>query len=398
MQEGLGEHFLRKQDGVLYVGHASALVGISGKLFLFDPMWDHSPYGDYWFFFPEQVNLDHLLPEVDGCFISHIHEDHVCLRILEQLVCPIYIMSGRPNLRDRLKKCKNVIEVNKLEWLEVNKDTSMYFVPHSFNTIDSSVFLSSDDYCVYVGNDNFLSKDLIDRVKPDIGSVDVAMVPYAFIHWYPHLLKNITNEERQSETDKLNKQSLDQALMFMEAFKPKYTIPFGASLFYSGGEGHILNRSLLTPYDLPGALSLLAKDYLMDDGSHSPLREKEVYKMLLNMEESENVFQPKDEAIIVGPEDLKRIQDKAIKSGTCVEDHELIINDIIFIDLERADVQYYTFKRKNKTKFYFKNHEFNKWLKGEITFEQAIGTRRFYMLRDPNVYNLKVFEWFNNYL
>lgn len=361
------------KDGVYYIGHASALVRIDKKNIFFDPVWDHKPYGDYWYFDPPQVNLDHMLDDIHFCVISHIHEDHLCERILRKLADAgtiIVIMAGREKLFKRLKSygCE-IVEYAPMVWHHL-LGAQLFFVPHAFNTVDSSCFIRSSisGYTVYHGNDNFLSKELLDKILSYNISVDVAMIPFAFIHWYPMLMANMSMTKRIDEMKRLSTQSLEQAFMFKEMMKPKHCIPFGNSLFHV--ENNLLNVFLSKPEDFIGAHPMHAGSWIIGD------------EVMLYMAE------PVDPIMLISTK-LKDVKDR-------VPGHQLVINDYV-IDLEDLTV----FKgraNKNFTKFDFKLVEFRKWLYGEITFEQAIGTRQFQCTRFPNEYNLKVFEFMNRWL
>jgi L-ascorbate metabolism protein UlaG (beta-lactamase superfamily) len=361
-----------KEDGFFYIGHASALVRIGGQPILFDPVWDHKPYGDYWYFSPPQINCDKVTGNHSvAAFVSHIHEDHICERILDKVPLT-HVMDGRPPLNKRLAEKTSTSYVNypPFKWhTNENWKYEFYFVPHAFNTVDSSVFVRNKEtgYCVYHGNDNFLSEEMLCKVRHDIGPVDVAMVPYAFIHWYPHCMSNMPEAEKQKEVQRLNQQSMDQAYMFCEIFKPRHVIPFGNNLLHVDAE---LNIDLAKPTDFVGATQLSAGGFIIG---------------------GKVFYEPP-----VEEDPLHTIVHKCIQAQTTVKNHQLVVNGFV-IDLETRTARVGA-PTKPYTSFYFKPIEFRKWIAGEITFEQAIGTRQFSCIREPNVYNLEVFEWMNRWL
>ena len=68
--------FLKSDDdGVFYTGHASILVRLNKKKYLFDYINNTNFYRNSWIFFPSQI-FDKRLFDVDGIFVSHIHQDH----------------------------------------------------------------------------------------------------------------------------------------------------------------------------------------------------------------------------------------------------------------------------------------------------------------------------------
>ena len=62
-------------DGVFYTGHASILVRLDKKKYLFDYINNTNFYRNSWIFFPNQI-IDNRLFNVDAVFVSHIHQDH----------------------------------------------------------------------------------------------------------------------------------------------------------------------------------------------------------------------------------------------------------------------------------------------------------------------------------
>lgn len=394
----LDKFMMCKDDGVFYIGHASALVRVNGKLFMFDPMWNHKPYGQYWNFFPSQVDCDSVLDKLSGIIISHIHEDHVCDEILHEVKCPIYIMDGRGTaLEDRLD---NPVLVKHSRWVTLPEDVQIMYIPHAFNSIDSSCFIRSRNFCVYVGSDNFLDARWNKFVGEVASPIDVAMVPYAFIHWYPRLMK-MSPLAMSKEVVRLNLQSIQQAQQTIAALKPMYVVPFGNNLFYCDQDS-ILNRDIAEPSDL---ISVPIMSEALRTGGFilKVCREMCAPEYIVHHEEHKEDFphfkpEPLNFNVDIHGWQIEDIRSRACKSKIKVPNHELIVNDV-FIDLETFFVGLrFAPGTKPYTRFDFDRKEFDKWASGDITFEQAIGTRRFICERKPDVYNLQVFEFMNNYL
>lgn len=365
-------HFMvsTKKNGVYYPGHASAIARLNEQHIMFDPVWNHAPYGDYWEFRPPQRDCTGGICRMDWAVISHIHADHLCERILKEYHGRVMIMAGRPDLARKIAAtgCQ-VIELQPRKWIKFGVGLEIYFVPHDFNSIDSSCFVrcTQSGYCVYHGNDNFLSIAGVDKLRRDIGRVDVAMVPYAFIHWYPFLME-MDKVEKMREIARLNAQSLNQAKTFIYAFSPRHVIPFGSSLYHV--ENEELNKYLAKPSDVAGALDFYAGCYILDGFPYFEVTPQ--------------------------TDDLDDVRARLTAVDDRVPGHQIVVNDVV-VDLQTLDVYRGKITREY-TKFTFKPMEFRQWLRGAITLEQAIGTRQFTCYREPNVYNLKVFEFMNRYL
>ena len=128
-------------DGVFYIGHASILVRLNKKKFIFDAIQNTNFYNRSWLFFPSQIN-DARIYDINGIFVSHIHGDHydpIFLRKMQKKKIPIYILDGRPSFNKDLNKNSikfNKIPVNKKFYIE--KDIWVHGCLHEYNDIDSS--------------------------------------------------------------------------------------------------------------------------------------------------------------------------------------------------------------------------------------------------------------------
>ena len=387
------DKFLRSEgNGAFYIGHASALVRLNKRLILFDPIWgDHKPYGKYWTFYPHQYDCSEILDLIDACVVSHIHEDHICDPILKQLNCPVTIMGPRVNLAQRISRSQEVHILSRFKWIDMDGFQIM-FVPHAFNSIDSSCLVRDGKTTIYVGSDNFLDAKLLDQLQA-VGTIDIAFVPYAFIHWYPHLLNNLTPEEKRKEVKRLNQQSLEQAYMFVEKLKPKVVVPFGANLLYSESLDHPLNKTLCSPKDFHGATILNSGDWIDQNLKPHYTYKKFTFK-------SVKMKPMKFEVQNVPDLYIKGLEKKVSQAKQTVVNHSVIVNKKIAIDLEHLSVNQngQHLASHDITMFNFDVEVYEDWIKNRITFEQAIGTRRFECYRYPNTYNLQVFEFINNYL
>ena len=148
-------------DGVFYIGHASILVRLNKKKYIFDAIKNTNFYNNSWIFFPSQIN-DNRIYDVDGVFVSHIHGDHYDPKLLKSFQkknIPIYILDGRPSFNNDLKKKK--IKVKKIpinKKIEIDKGIWVYGCLHEYNDIDSSLLISNDNLSIYHGNDNFITR------------------------------------------------------------------------------------------------------------------------------------------------------------------------------------------------------------------------------------------------
>jgi hypothetical protein len=151
------------KNGVFYLGHASILVSISGKKILIDPILLSAPYSDAWTFFPSQIS-DRRFFDVDCIIVSHFHQDHYDIEFLKKIdgSIPIVIIGGRPSFElDLMENNIKYIKFVPPEIVtEILDNVYLYGINHETNGIDSSAIIYNDEFCVYHGNDNFLTEYL----------------------------------------------------------------------------------------------------------------------------------------------------------------------------------------------------------------------------------------------
>lgn len=308
-------------------------------------------------------------------------------------------MSGRPSMSGRMKKRRNLYEAGSNQLFNFGRNIAMW-QKHDFNTVDSSLVVrSSSGFVFYHGNDNFIKAASSKLCSEALGPVTVAAIPWTFVHYYPMLLTDVDHKWLRSEIARCNKQSLDSAVETAEILKAKVSIPCGGSLFYKADMFHALNLDITDPYEfcrkVQRSAPVIAGGYVLSDGriatSTSNLRQ-----YLRGLREHLFQFQTVSDksAIKMTSKRMKLLRQKLDRCHKKIN-HMLLISvneSWIKIDLNPAK------KHKPITVFNFESDVLNKWLDGEISFEQALGTRRFTYRKLPNVYDVDVMEFYNNYL
>ena len=159
--KNLSDFLNTSYDGIFYIGHASILVRLNNKKYIFDAVEQSNFYNNSLCFFPSQL-MDKRLFDIDGIFVSHIHQDHydpIFLKKLQKKNIPIYILDGRDNFKKSLKKEKiNFKKIPNRKKFYINKNVWVYGCLHEYNDIDSSMVISNNNFTVYHGNDNFITK------------------------------------------------------------------------------------------------------------------------------------------------------------------------------------------------------------------------------------------------
>ena len=416
------------KDGVFYIGHASILVRLNNKKFIFDVIKNTNFYNRSWLFFPSQVN-DKRIFDVDGVFVSHIHGDHYDPDLLKQIQrknIPIYILDGRPGFNRDLKNKKiNVIKIPVNKKFYIDKNIWVNGCLHEYNDIDSSLIISNDNLSVYHGNDNFITEKTLVPFKKEVGKVDVACIPFAFIHFYPYLLKSLEKKANRKEAKRLENQFMNYGIKQAKILKPDLIIPFGSNLFHLDNPKCPMNKGVSTPVDFVNYAkkfhnslrnnykTMLSGAYCLKEDKNLSCYFEKISSKRFN-KSLENFTFKKIKLInhkkIVRKIKIKNLHLRFIKNKISKNkikiNHKILVSNEsqkdnkVCIDIKNNNVFLYNKDKLPLNSHYFivQDNEFNQWIKKKITFEEVLGTRRFTYERYPNTYNVKVNSIYTNFL
>ena len=415
-------------DGVFYTGHASILVRLNKKKYLFDYINNTNFYRNSWIFFPNQI-IDNRLFDVDGVFVSHIHQDHYdpnLLRKFQKKNIPVYILDGRPGFKNSLKKERikaKYIQVKKKTY--INKGTWVYGCLHEYNDIDSSMLISNNKLSVYHGNDNFITNKTLIPFKKKVGSIDVACIPFAYINYYPYLLNGISKKINKSEATRIENLFMNYGIQQSRILKPKIIIPFGSNLFHLDNPKCEMNRGVATPSDFVNYAkkkdksfyknykTMLSGSFLLKKDnkiklSYEEISKKKFKKKLKKFTNKKKKLAKKNKKIkIININKIKlKVICEKIKKNKNKVNHNIVVSPKskkdtkIIINLRNDTViQVKQTKIPEKCHYFIvEDNEFNLWLNNKITFEEVLGTRRFRYNRNPNIYRVEINQIYTNFL
>ena len=416
-------------DGVFYLGHASILVQLNGKRILMDPIVLSEPYSGSWAFFPPQY-VDESLFDVDAVIVSHVHQDHFDKDFLKRLNpnCKILIVDGRESFNKRLKslKLKNIVFLQPGIVHEVFDGVFIFGLLHETNNVDASSLVFTNKFSVYHGNDNYCSAEIIEQFHEVVHDIDVACLPYAYIHWYPFLLvEELQTIDRIRETNELIELYMDHCIASAKILGAKVVIPFGANLVLDNGDATSkMNLAVKTPLeflvyardknpDLEHVIQPLnAGDHVVSDAKgiyvHREIVEScEQYRGRMS-QFLENRFNG-HEISSVDPISIEKFTNQL---SLRISDLESEINFEIWIELNFVSgTQYLLINPAMKVvkikpdlnsanPFYcFKLDPIASrlWVSG-VSFEAIIGTRRFELMRKPDKSEPEVLKFINTML
>ena len=415
-------------DGVFYIGHASILVRLNKKKFIFDAIKNTNFYNNSWLFFPSQVN-DERIYNVDGVFVSHIHGDHYDPKLLisfQKRGIPIYILDGRQGFNKDLERKKIIVKkipVNKK--IEIEKGIWVYGCLHEYNDIDSSLVISNNNLSIYHGNDNFITQKTLIPFKKKVGKIDIACIPFAFIHYYPYLLNSIKKKDNKVEGSRLENLFMNYGIKQAKILNPKVIIPFGSNLFHLDDPNSSMNKAVATPVDFVNYAkkyhknlknnykTMLSGSFALKNNDKISCYYEKISSQKFNKQlklftiKKRNLLKFKKirKKTVLTSKYLSILSKKISKNKSKINHKILISNESqndnkICINLCNNKV---TISKKktlpfNSHYFIVQDNEFNQWVRNKITFEEVLGTRRFRYERYPNKYDVKVNSIYTNFL
>ena len=369
-------------------------------------------------FFPPQLD-DPALYDVDAMVVSHIHQDHYDLPFLQQLKpsVKVAIVGRRPSFEADIQAnaARPITIVAPETVTELLPGVFVYGVTHESNGIDSSMIIYNERFCVYHGNDNYLQPASMAKFATVGVDIDVACIPYAYIHWYPFLMEYPEGKlhEKQIESDRLVNMYQDDCVNVIGILKPRVVIPFGANLLIDDGNMHSeINMAVRTPVEFAAyasarrpelaevVLPMLAGDYAGKRDGKLDVTMQRVYSVD-EYRDAANVFLRARPAKTV-PSDWQQVDldgflavlqrrlevcSAPIDNVLQFELHYLGQTILVEIDCMNyvATIVPAFATGRNVHRFRLDDISSAEWLNGK-RFEEIIGMRRFTLLREPNLY------------
>lgn len=401
----------RTEDGTFYVGHATVLARFDGKLILIDPVCDRPLFLDSWLFFPP-LALSSRLFDVDAVLISHCHEDHYDPNFLGRLKngTPIFITEGCTGL-DRIEQDPsfNTIRLKRNAFTDVVQGVRAFAIPSDHNDFDSSFIVRSDTFAVFQGNDNFVSREVMEGAAAVAGPVDHAYIPYSYVWWYPFCLTSMPEDEREAEAQRLTRRNMKIGEMMADVLNARHIIPSAGNLVLCDHANSVVNRGIATPFDYAefeheqcGSASsrvavLVAGDYILevDGGSEIVAQgyDKDVYfrKMDEFLTEYNRHNPAPGRTSPITPDTLENVRARLASAPRLEQNHLIAVRradclgETIAININdrTVDLVKQVPTADAVMVFDLQPAPFEQWVAGEISFETVLNSQRFSVFREP---------------
>ena len=242
------------------------IIESNNKKILFDPWLVNGEYYGSWYQYPEyDLEKNREKFDVDYICITHIHPDHFSRKTLAKLNKDIPVIILKYNqkfLKFNLEKLGfKVQEIENESSFKIGNLDLFFFAAdncdpkicqkvfgcgnfskninkNESNFIDSIIVIKdnvSKNTLINANDCLFeMAKTVSYRIKKKFLNVDLLMTGYSGAGAYPQCFKNLNNTNKFLEGKKKRDKFLNNALSFIDVFKPNYTIPFAGQYELSG--------------------------------------------------------------------------------------------------------------------------------------------------------------------
>ena len=246
--------------------YRSSTIGLnlSGYKILMDPWLTDGEYYGSWSHYP-YYDLDKNINEINSynaIYISHIHPDHCSDDTLKKISkeIPIYIHSYHSKfLKLKLERIGfKVIELENNKRTKLDKNAYLnIFAADNCNPELCFKFAGCADFTAKEGHSQQidtlsiiddgknvlmnindcpyeLAKSTFKDIKKQYDKINVLLTNYGGAGPYPQCFENLNSEEKIIAAQSKEKQFLNQAINYIDEFKPNYYLPFAGTYTLTG--------------------------------------------------------------------------------------------------------------------------------------------------------------------
>ena len=250
---------------ITYYTAAVVSVEVDGLKILCDPwLYPGAFYGSWYHYPPFEFDPEEF-SDIDYIYISHTHEDHLCVKSMEALNKDIPVLIHKfesPFVKRIIERMGfNVIEIPHGERYNLTDNVHFkVFSSQESSESDEGKQTAIDTYCLindgkhtFVNtNDNFIEniESELHKIKEEYGDIDFLANVYTSASCYPQTTLSLSGDELEKEKNRVTKWCYDRSATLIKALNPKYYMPFAGFYLLSGKLSHLNNKRVNScPYE-----------------------------------------------------------------------------------------------------------------------------------------------------
>ena len=220
--------------------NAGLLIDADGARLLCDPWLTDGAYQGAWAIWPRPLTHPVLdIGKVNAIYISHVHPDHYDKTFLRQYLqhwgyTPI--LCGLESLAASLQ-ADGFASAHYCRLFELSKRAVCLIVPNNLRRtqVDTALAVRCGDESLVDLNDNPYDEQQIKLLKAFCGEqISVAYLPFTGASGYPQRFAFSSEEECKKAGAAKKHVGLTRFLRYVEAFSPKYVVPFAGEYWLRG--------------------------------------------------------------------------------------------------------------------------------------------------------------------
>lgn len=230
-----------------FVGHASFILSEKDTCIWTDP-WLHSDvFNESWRLHPDPRFDTSKLDRITHVWVSHEHPDHFNLPTLSDLpdefkrrVTLLFQRLWTPKMVDAFKELgfQNIVELPHRKLVSISDSLSVY--SFQVGSMDSTMaFKSKSGQCVLNVNDCDPVKNDLNRMRKDLGQVNVLMTQFSYAGFNGNPDHNQALSSRAAE-------KLVGISEMTEVLRPGTTVPIASFVYFSHQENSFMNANINT--------------------------------------------------------------------------------------------------------------------------------------------------------
>lgn len=248
---------------IRWVNHASYVLTDGDIRLMTDPWLFGSAFHNGWDLLCEtKFTLDQFR-DITHIWFSHEHPDHfappVINKIPEEMRGDITVLFQETKDQKVIRFCRErgfkVEELPNHRWHELRPGFKVMCGKVPF--YDSWILTDTGDFKILNMNDCVVDGDgIASEIAKHTGKVDVLLTQFSYANWIGN------PEDLQLRRDSA-REKLERVRLQVDAFKPKYTVPFASFVYFSHEENNYMNDGINTIQD--------ACDFIRDETTTTPV-------------------------------------------------------------------------------------------------------------------------------
>lgn len=206
---------------ITFLGHATILLEVEGKKFVFDPHLNESYRHNLFGYYPKRELDSQIFDSVDGIFISHSHRDHFDVSSLKRLnrdaIC---FIPNDARIIHSLNELhfKNVLLFEDWSTIEVIPNLNITWTPSTYRVPEHGYLIQYKEISLWNMVDSHLTEEWCHKINELVNNkLEILLFPCQPL---------IESNTSHAILPIVSEHKIQEIKMVIDLVKPVYTVPF----------------------------------------------------------------------------------------------------------------------------------------------------------------------------